>query len=31
MIKKDHDGSVYESTDDTLYIWNRTDDLRVMN
>lgn len=29
MIKKDHDGSVYESTDDTLYIWNRTDDLQV--
>lgn len=30
MIKKDHDGSVYESTDDALYIWNRTDDLHVM-
>lgn len=29
MVKKDHDGSVFESTDDTLYIWNRTDDLYV--
>ncbi|MBO4928419.1 MAG: hypothetical protein J5379_09265 [Clostridiales bacterium] len=26
MIKKDHEGSVYESTDDTLYIWNLSAD-----
>ena len=26
MIKKDHEGSVYESTDETLFIWNLSAD-----